>query len=95
MKTNNNKWYTIDQVFKKSSKSEDFQRAYSEEVERIKLVRTIRKIRISKKLTQAAVAKRADMSQSVIARLESGDHGVSLDTLNRVAYALGKRVQLV
>ncbi len=95
MKKYYNKWYTIDQVFKKSSKSGDFQRAYSEETERIKLVRAIRTIRISKKLTQAAVAKRADMPQSVIARLESGDHGVSLDTLNKVAYALGKRVELV
>jgi len=31
----------------------------------------------------------------VIARMESGEHSVSLDTLNKIATALGKEVQLV
>ena len=32
---------------------------------------------------------------SVIARLESGTHSVSVDTLSKVAHALGKQVELV
>lgn len=87
-------WYTLNQVFKKASKKDEFHRAYQEETARIKLAQQIRNTRISKKLTQKTVAERADMPQSVIARLESGSHGVSLDTLNKVAHALGKRVQL-
>ena len=50
--------------------------------------------RKAKKMTQAAVAKKAAMPQSVIARLESGDHSVSVETLRRVAHALGKRVEI-
>src|SRR3989344_8542462 len=87
-------WYSFDQVFGKVSKNKAFQKAYREEMTRIKLARRIRKIRIEKKMTQEAVAQKAEMPQSVVARLESGEHSVSLDTLNRIAYALGKEVEL-
>ena len=88
------KWYSFDQVFGKVSKKKEFQRGYREEMTRIKLARKIREIRIGKKLTQETVAQKAAMPQSVIARLESGEHSVSLDTLSRVAHVLGKEVGL-
>ena len=89
------KWYTLEEVFGKDLKSDEFQRGYQEESARIALAYKIRQTRMKKHLTQAVVAKKASMPQSVIARLESGDHGVSLDTLSRVAHALGKKVALV
>jgi len=89
------KWYTAAQVFGKARKSKEFQKVYKEEVARLKLAYSIRKSREAKKLTQAAVARKAAMPQSVIARLESGSHSVSVDTLSRVAHALGKQVGLV
>jgi ribosome-binding protein aMBF1 (putative translation factor) len=89
------KWYTLDQVFGKYAKNKEFQRGYREESMRIKLATSIRKIRVHQKLTQEAVAERASMPQSVIARLESGEHSVSLDTLSRVAHVLGKEVELI
>ena len=89
------KWYTFEQVFRKASKSKAFQRAYQERLARHKLVYSIRKTREAKKLTQAAVARKANMPQSVIARLESGAHSVSVDTLSKVAHALGRQVELV
>ncbi|HEY4510844.1 MAG TPA: helix-turn-helix transcriptional regulator [Candidatus Paceibacterota bacterium] len=56
----------------------------------------IRKLHTAKKLTQKAVAKRANkMPQSVVARLESGEHSFSLDTLQRLALVFGKEVRLV
>lgn len=88
------KMYTFEQVFK-DRHTKEFQRGYREESERIELARKIRETREKKHLTQEAVAHKASMPQSAIARLESGDHGVSLDTLSRVAHALGKRVEIV
>ena len=92
---NSNKWYTVSQTFNKVSKKKSFQRAYKEETNRIRLARIIREARTAKRLTQAALAKRANMPQSVIARLESGAHSVSLDTLSKIAYVVGKQVELV
>ncbi len=88
--------YTTEEVFGKlKAQSKEYQRTYKEEVTRLNLVRQIREIRLAKKLTQKTVAKRAHMPQSVVARLESGEHSFSLDTLQRIAYVYGKKVELV
>jgi len=88
--------YTTEEVFGKlKDHSKECQRAYKEEVTRLNLVRQIRELRLAKKLTQKAVAKRANMPQSVVARLESGEHSFSLDTLQRIAYVFNKEVHLV
>lgn len=89
------KWYTFEEVLAEASKRKGFQEEYRKAQERLALAQQIRTTRMAKKLTQAVVAKKASMPQSAIARLESGDHGVSLDTLSRVAHVLGKKVELV
>ena len=73
----------------------DSLKAYAEEKARLDLAYAIRTSREAKKMTQKAVAHKANMPQSVIARLESGTHSVSVDTLNKVAHALGKQIELV
>jgi len=48
--------YSFDEVFKKASKSPEFQKAYNEEIVRLKLAKQIREIRLKKKrLLQAPV----------------------------------------
>ena len=88
------KFYTTEEVFKKASKSRAFQNAYNEELVRLRLSDQIKKIRLQKKLTQKDVAGKADMPQSVIARIESGTHSFSLGTLNRIAKVFNKEVEL-
>ncbi|MBI4093559.1 helix-turn-helix transcriptional regulator [Candidatus Kaiserbacteria bacterium] len=89
------KWHTFDEVLAHLSKSKAFREAYAEERARRRLARQIRDLREAQRLTQLAVARRADMPQSVIARVESGDRGISVDTLGKIAHTLGKEVQLV
>ena len=86
-------WRSSDQVFKKTG-TKKFQDAYNEERLRLRLAQQIRTTRIKKNLTQSKLAKRANMTQSVVARIEAGQQGVSVDTLGRVASALGKEVQI-
>ena len=88
-------FYSSEEVFKRYEKSPAFIKSYNEEAMRLNLVMEIKRVRKEKGMTQLAVAKKAKMPQSVIARIESGQHSISLDTLNRIAHALGKRVQLV
>ena len=51
--------------------------------------------RTSAHLTQKQLAERAGMRQSAIARIEDADYdGHSLKTLERIAFALGKRLEV-
>ena len=88
------KFYTAEEDFKKASKSQTFQDAYNEELIRLRLAHQIKKIRLGKCLTQKEVAVKAQMPQSVIARIESGTHSFSLGTLNRIAKVFNKEVEL-
>lgn len=94
-KKTSSKTYTLDQTFKKSKNTKEFKKAYQEEKDRIRLAQSIREARKGKKLTQEALAKKLNMPQSVISRVESGSHGVSVETLNKIANAVGKKIELV
>ncbi len=59
------------------------------------IARQIIKFRLSKKLTQAELAERAGLKQTYIARLESGTVNPTVESLNKVAAALDKRLKLV
>ena len=45
--------------------------------------------------TQKQLAKRLEMTESMISRLERGDHVPSLATLCRIADAFGRRLEIV
>lgn len=85
---------TFNEVFGKISKDKNFEQAYNEEITRLRIAREVRLLRTKKHFTQEDVAQKARMPQSVVARIESGDRSVSVDTLGRIAYALGKEVRL-
>ncbi len=53
------------------------------------LAKLIRAHREARKLSQKDLAERAGTSHSAISRIESGRYGITLDTLQRVAQALG------
>jgi len=55
----------------------------------------LRELRLEAGLTQAALATRLGTTQSAIARLECGRQRTSLESVGRVAAALGCDVALV
>ena len=54
----------------------------------------LRWARLRAGLTQAELARRAGLSQPAVARLEDPDHNPTLDMLERVATALGVRLEV-
>lgn len=85
----------LSRVIEKKLESPKFRGAFNEELSRLKLAHEIKLLRQEKKMTQREVAERADMPQSVIARIESGTHTFSVITLDKIAKVFHKEIGLV
>jgi transcriptional regulator with XRE-family HTH domain len=57
------------------------------------LAQQLRNLRRRKKLTQEQLAERAGMDRSYLSGIELGKHNVPLDTICRLAWALGMDVR--
>ena len=88
------KAYSFQHVFGKDLRADGFKSAYLHEIVHLRLARQMREMRIAKKLTQKDVARKAQMPQSVVARIESGKHSPSLYTIERIANVFDKELQL-
>ncbi len=82
-------------VLEKHKKRKGLKEGYEKEVARLEMIHQLKQARLSKKMTQKNLAKKADMPQSVIARIESGKRGLSFATISKIAIALDKKIELV
>lgn len=76
----------------KLQKNKEYKKLLKEEQEMLDISLQIIQARKKRKITQVELARRVDMPQSQIARIESGNHNVTIGTLNRVASALNLKV---
>jgi len=80
---------------KEALKDPEFKKAYDALEPEYRLAHSLIQARLDKKLTQEQLAKKAGVTQNTITRLESGTTNPTVGTINRVAGALGKELQLV
>lgn len=71
-----------------------FARAYDEAVEDYAALEAMLRARAGTGITQAELAERMGTTQSAIARLESGRVSPTVETLQKYARALGKRLKI-
>lgn len=76
-------------------KNPKFKAAYNELEPEYRLADDLIRARLGKKMTQAELAEKAGVSRVVVARLESGTTNPTVETVSRVAGALGKELKLV
>ena len=95
MKKNNR--YTLKKYLRKKSKDEEFCFHFRSAGMHLKLARMVEKLRLKSKLTQAELARRAKVSQPMIARLERGDQSriPTLATITKILRALNYKLDLV
>lgn len=88
---------SFDSYLKTKLKSKGFAVAYEEIKMHLKVAKVIEELRVKEGLTQAQLAKKAKVSQPMIARLERGDQNrtPTLATINKVLSALGYEADLI
>jgi len=72
----------------------DYDAAYTEATLAAQLARLVYDARVSAGITQAELARRMGSHQSVVARIENAGTVPSLNTLDRLARALGMHLQI-
>ncbi len=92
----NNKGISLGAYIREKRKDEEFSVAYEEASMHLRIARLIEELRQKDGLTQAELAKRAGVSQPMIARLEAGDprRVPTLSTVSKVFRALGYEIDL-
>lgn len=79
---------------KKLLKDPDVLKAYEESRPEFEIAEALIAARLKSKMTQEEVAEKMNTTQSVIARLESGRHLPSLQTLFKYAHAINRKIDL-
>jgi len=80
--------------FDKFKRDREFQKYYQEASELLDIAIAIAEARRRRRLSQIQLARKVGMPQSQIARLESGQRNVTVETLSRVASALNLKLRL-
>lgn len=74
---------------RRTRKSEDVRKSYTEEEIKSEIADAVKKIREDLNLSQVQFAERAGVHRSTISKIESKDLNVSLTTLNSIADKCG------
>ncbi|PIQ83073.1 MAG: transcriptional regulator [Candidatus Omnitrophica bacterium CG11_big_fil_rev_8_21_14_0_20_64_10] len=83
------------EVLKPFLKDARFRRGFEEELEKLRIVDSLIRLRERQGLTQSQLAKRIGVSQPFIAKLESGEaHNFSMETLIKLAAALDSELEV-
>jgi DNA-binding XRE family transcriptional regulator len=79
---------------KEEMQDEEFRLLWREREAAYKVAGEFIRLRKKQGLSQSEVARRAGLKQPAIARLESGAVKPTLDTIQRVAHALGRELEV-
>lgn len=79
---------------KKLLSDPDVLREYEDHKAEYEVAKALIKARLASKMTQTEVAKRMHTSQAQIARLESGQHFPSINSIHKYAQAVNRKISL-
>ena len=88
------KLITFDEVFKKLIVDPKFRKECEKSEPHFQLMTAIIKARIEKKISQQQLAKRAKTTQAVISRVQNATVSPTLDLIQRIAEAMGKKLEI-
>lgn len=85
---------THEELKAKALENPEVRQAYDDLEEKYALISELLNARLSAGLTQAVVAERMETKAPAVARLESGGHSPSIDTLRKYARAVGCKLEV-
>lgn len=80
--------------FKRRMRNKKFREAYEKERRRVAIAYEILELREGRGYTQKQLAKELKTTQSVVARIESGNQNLTIDYLNKIADIFKKDLRI-
>ena len=82
------------ETLKEQLKNSNFKKEFDNLEPEYQVIREMIKSRKEKNMTQIELSKLTGISQADISRLENGDANPTIEMLNRIATAFGKKLEL-
>ncbi len=89
-----NKLYTLQNDLNRRLKNPEFRRLWGESEVEYQLARKLIKKRLTQRVSQRELAKKANTTQAVISRIENMSSNPSLTLLKKLAKALNSRLEI-
>ena len=81
-------------VLKEEMKDPEFARQFEIEKKKLEMAMKISTLRKKKKISQASLAKKIGIKQSIIGRIESGNQNLTIETMQKIAMALNTELKV-
>lgn len=94
MKSKRGRGTTLRQYLRGEMRDPEFRRLYAEADVELRVALEIIKARVAKKMSQRELAGALKTKQQTISRIERGAQNVTIETLDRIARALGLGLQV-
>ena len=85
---------SFERYLAKQMSNKAFREAYEEEGRRLEIAYRILQLRKKQKISQKELARKLDTTQSVVARMESGQQNFTVDNLQRIASAFKRDLKV-
>ena len=79
-------------ILKEELKDPEFKKGFEMEKRKLEMSLAIINLRKKKKISQAKLAEKIGMKQSAVGRIEAGKQNLTIETLQKIAYALNKEL---
>ena len=86
------KLLSFDDLLKQELKDPEFRRGFEMEKKKLEMSLSIINLRKKKKVSQAKLAEKIGMKQSAVGRIEAGKQNLTIETLQKIAFALNKEL---
>lgn len=87
-------YQSFERYLAQQMKNKAFRKAYQEESHRLEIAYRILQLRKKQKLSQKELARKLNTTQSVIARMETGQQNFTTDTLQKIALAFNRELKV-
>ena len=86
------KLINFNKIIEETMKDPERKKNIEMEIKKLKLSLSIINLRKNKKISQAKLAEKIGMKQSAVGRIEAGKQNLTIETLQKIAFALNKEL---